>query len=168
MSNSVEALMERISNWLYNLQKLVLLILVTVITVINMAQITGRYVFHFSLPWSEQLSVLLFIVIIMLGGSISIRSNSEIRIAFFNFKNAVAQKCLDLLVDLISFATIIFFITSSVAFFKHSLRFKQVVSSMQISYSYVFIFLIIGFSLMGLEKLFSIVRNIISLTNTKS
>ncbi len=167
MMHSVESCLGRISDALYAVQKIVLLFLVSVITVINIAQIAGRYVFHFSLPWSEQLSVLLFIVIIMLGGSLSIRTNSEIRIAFFNFKSRIAQSYMAAAVDLVSFVTIIFFVNSSISFFKHSLRFKQVVSSLQISYSYIFAFLIIGFVLMGMEKLFNLIRTIINIKNLK-
>lgn len=165
MHSNTEQFMERISSRIYSLQKMILLILVSAITLINIAQITGRYVFHFSLPWSEQVSVLLFIIIIMLGGSIAVRTDSEIKIAFFNFKSVIAQHLLAILVDVVSFVTVIFFVYSSVSFFQHALKFKQVISSVQISYAYVFIFLPIGFILIGLEKLFNIIRKIISMRN---
>ncbi len=165
MANKTESSLERISSGIYAVQKGVLLFLVSAITLINLAQIMGRYVFHFSLPWSEQLSVLLFIVIIMLGGSIAIRSDTEIRIAILKFKTPKVQKWFEILVDVISLVAIIFFVCASVSFFEHSLKFKQLVSSMQISYSYVFFFLPVGFALMGLEKLFNIIRKIVSLKN---
>jgi TRAP-type C4-dicarboxylate transport system permease small subunit len=160
MSGRIENGIGWISGGLFNLQKIVLLILVSVITVINIAQITGRYVFHFSLPWSEQVSVLLFIIIIMLGASISVRTDTEIRIAFFQFKNPVIQLIFSILTDIISLITIGFFVYSSVEFFQHSLKFNQLISSIQVSYSYVFIFLPIGFSLIGIEKVFNIIRKI--------
>lgn len=160
MSGRIEQGIERISSGLFELQKIVLLLLVSVITVVNIAQITGRYVFHFSLPWSEQVSVLLFIIIIMLGASISVRTDTEIKIAFFQFKNPVIQTGFSILADIISLVTIGFFVYSSVEFFQHSLRFKQLISSIQVSYSYVFIFLPIGFALIGIEKVFNIVRKI--------
>ncbi len=163
MAGKMEQTLERISNGIYSLQKGALLFLVSAITLINLAQIAGRYLFHFSLPWSEQLSVLLFIVIIMLGGSIAIRNDSEIKIAILKFKNPRTQQYFSIAVDLISLITIIFFVYASVGFFTHSLKYRQLVSSMQISYSYVFFFLPAGFALMGVEKLFHLIRKIIAL-----
>ncbi len=163
MASKMEFALERISNGIYLTQKCVLLFLVSAITLINLAQIMGRYVFHFSLPWSEQLSVLLFIIIIMLGGSIAIRSDTEIKIAILKFKNPKVQQWFSIVVDSISLVTIVVFVCASVSFFEHSLKYRQLVSSMQISYSYVFFFLPAGFALMGIEKLFNIIRKIISL-----
>ena len=44
-----------LSNWIQKFLQGILLIIGTLLTAVNIAQIVGREI-HFSLPWSEQLS----------------------------------------------------------------------------------------------------------------
>lgn len=55
-----------LSNWIQKFLQGILLIIGTLLTAVNIAQIVGREI-HFSLPWSEQLSTWLLIWTIFLG-----------------------------------------------------------------------------------------------------
>ena len=48
--------------------------------VIIFAQVIMRYVFHYGLPWSEELCRYLFVWIIFIGCSLGVRDNSEMKI----------------------------------------------------------------------------------------
>lgn len=149
-----------LSNAMFSVQKIVLLALVLAMVVINIAQIAGRYLFNFSIPWSEETSVVLFIVIIMLGGNIAVRNDSEIRIAFLSFKSAKANAILGLVIDIVSLITIALFTISAAMLVEHAFKFRQVISSLQLSYAYVFLVLPIGFTMIGLDKIVKIVEKI--------
>lgn len=60
-------------NWLIALALMVLLIVI-------LAQTFTRYVIFYSLPWSEELSRYLFVLLIMLGINIGITKNNFVRI----------------------------------------------------------------------------------------
>ena len=86
------AFFEKIDGFIFRIQKWVLIFLCVAITVINIAQVTGRYVFFYSIPWSEQLSVVLFLFIIFLGQNLATKSDNEIRIDILIFSNEKIKK----------------------------------------------------------------------------
>jgi TRAP-type C4-dicarboxylate transport system permease small subunit len=143
---------KKVERILFATQKVILLIMVMLIVIVNNAQVAGRYIFHYSLPWSEQLSIVLFICIIMLGGNISIKRDDEIRIDL-KFSDPFKQKILNVVRDVISLATLIILLCSSLFLVLHALNFKQVISSMQLNYAYVFMVMSIGFCLMVFDKI---------------
>jgi TRAP-type C4-dicarboxylate transport system permease small subunit len=126
--------------------------MIAAITMINNAQVAGRYVFHYSLPWSEQLSIVLFIFIVMLGGNLSIKKDDEIKIDL-RFANRSKQKVLHIVRDIISLITLTVLFISSVLLVHHALMFPQVISSMQLNYYYVFMVMTLGFGLMIFDKI---------------
>lgn len=65
--------LQRAVNWLIALALMVLLIVI-------LAQTFTRYVIFYSLPWSEELSRYLFVLLIMLGINIGITKNNFVRI----------------------------------------------------------------------------------------
>ena len=63
----VLSILNKLDNAIFVVQKILILIGVIAMVVINGAQVFCRYVIHSSLAWSEQTSVLLFFILIMLG-----------------------------------------------------------------------------------------------------
>lgn len=84
MKNVIK-IMEKIDTAIYQIQKIIFFIVVAAIIVIDMAQILGRYIFSYSIPWSDQVSLLIFCIIIMLGGNIAIKENCEIKVELRRF-----------------------------------------------------------------------------------
>lgn len=152
--------MKKISDALYKVQKVLILIGVFALIIINGAQVYCRYVSHASLGWSEQVSTLLFFILIMLGANLAVKSNSETKIDILQFKNQKANAALKIVTDILCIVALVVFILSSVALLKHAKRFHQYLSSIHLDYFYIYIWLLIGFSLVTFDKCISILKSL--------
>ncbi len=146
------AWLEKIDAAIYKAQKWLLVLLCIAITAINIAQITGRYVFFASIPWSEQLSVVLFLLIIFLGQNLATKADGEIRVDLFAHMPALRRRFL-LVADALCLFTVAVFFVSSIYLVIHASQFRQVISSMQLPYVYVFCMMPLGFGLIFLARL---------------
>lgn len=139
----------------------VVLALVAIITVINVAQIIGRYAFFYSLPWSEELSIYIFFWLIMLGGVYCVRDDVELRIDVLNPKNPKTARALKIVQESLSLFIIAVFFLSSLMHVRHAMNFRQLSSSMQFSMAFVYMIIPVGFLLMALEKALVLTRVIV-------
>lgn len=153
-------ILSKISDALYKVQFVLLEIGVLVLVAVNALQVAGRYFFRYSLPWSEQLSLVLFLALIMLGGSLAMRTDTEIKITLVHFKNERVNLITSAVMDSLSLITIILLIMSSTLLTKQALQLKQVISSMNLDYTYVYSIVVLGFAVMGFEKLINLLKHI--------
>ena len=138
---------DKVGGLVHKCQTAFLTLLCVAITAINIAQIAGRYVFFYSLPWSEPLSVLLFLMIVFLGQNLVTRKDGEIRIEAF------LHKRLQLIVsDLVCLVTVGALLVSSFYLIRHAARFPQIIPSLDLPYYYVFWMMPIGFFLIFLSR----------------
>ena len=72
--------LESISNKIFIVEKWVLMIAVVVVTAVNFINVVMRYVMKSSLAYCENFSLALFMLLILIGGNIAVKSDSEIRI----------------------------------------------------------------------------------------
>lgn len=81
----------------------ILSVLMIIVLGLIFLQVLVRYVFSYSIPWSEELSRFLFIYVIFLSLNITIREKLPIRIDFLdNALKGKAKMLLRLLVEIIS------------------------------------------------------------------
>ena len=113
----------KFSEWIQKVLQGVLLIIGTLLTAINIAQIAGREIIFYSLPWSEQLSTWLFIWTIFLGYHLVIKKDAELTIDAIHFKNHTAQLLLEILRDLLSLVMIVVFLIASIQFLQNSMKY---------------------------------------------
>ena len=151
MKNVVKALTV-LSDWIQKILQVFLLILGTLLTLVNIAQIAGRDLFFYSLPWSEQFSTWLFVWIVFLGYHLVIKKDTELTIDAIHFKNRKAQLGLEIARDLLSLVMILFFFFASVQFEKNALRFPQKLSSMPVNMYVLYAVMPVSFLLMALQK----------------
>ena len=142
----------RISDWIQKLLQAILLVLGTVLTLVNIAQIAGRDLFFYSLPWSEQLSTWLFVWIVFLGYHLVIKKDAELTIDAVHFKKPAAQLVLEIARDIFSLVMILVFFAASIQFLKNALRFPQKLSSMPVNMYVLYAVMPISFALMALQK----------------
>ena len=142
-----------ISDWIQKILQAVLLVFGTVLTAVNVMQVAGRDLFFYSLPWSEQLSVWLFVWIIFLGYHLVLKNDDELTIDVLHFKNEKVQLCLDIIRDLFSLVMIIIFLVASVQFLQNSMQFPQKLSSMPVYKHVIYAIMPPSFALMALQKL---------------
>jgi TRAP-type C4-dicarboxylate transport system permease small subunit len=159
----VYAVLAKIDHGIELLQKALIVLGVLAMVVINGAQVFCRFVVHASIPWSEQISLLLFLVLIMLGGNFAIRTDTETRIEILHFRNENINKVIRIIVDIICIITLVIFLISSVALETKTMRLPQYLSSVQLSYVYIYIWLVIGFALMIFDKVINIIKCILYL-----
>ncbi|WP_319496042.1 TRAP transporter small permease [uncultured Cohaesibacter sp.] len=145
---------------LYEIQKYTLIVLCILVTAINISQIMGRYLFFYSIPWSEQVSVILFVFIIFIGQSLATMKDNEIRIDVFVVPGHRVGDTLLILSDLICLIVLAVLFFSAIGLVGNALRFPQVVSSINLPYYVVFAVIPFGFFLIFVTRLLVLVRRI--------
>lgn len=141
-------------------QKVLILIAVVIMVAVNGAQVFCRYVVHSSLPWSEQLSLLMYLVLVMLGANLAVKSDSETRIDIIMPKDPKHAAGLKLVCDILSLIAIVAFIKSAIALVAYTTKFPNVYSSLKISYNACYVWLIVGFVLIFIDKIINLIKNI--------
>jgi TRAP-type C4-dicarboxylate transport system permease small subunit len=122
-------------------------------------QILTRYVFFYSLSWTEELSRYMFAWLIFLGASIGVGEVIEIRIDFVeSVLKSNGRRVLNIFQDLVSLGVSIVFIVSSLQIIK--LGAYQLSPALQIKMSYVYICIPIGMVLVGYELISRIIGRI--------
>ena len=134
-----------------------LLLLLTILLIF--VQVITRYVFFYSLPWSEELSRYMFIWFVYLSLSVTIRENLSIRIDFLDqILKGKAKDILNLVVDILGFCILVVFVYSSYKLFL--MGFKSKTPAMRIPFYVIYLIMPIGYGLSALEMLIRIVTKI--------
>ena len=154
------AVLKKIDDHIYSVQKIFILVAVAIMVITNGAQVFCRYVLHSSLPWSEQLSLLMYLVLVMLGANLAVKTDSETKIDVLSPKDPKKNAMLRLVCDVFSLVAIVAFIRSAVALVRYTAQFPNSYSSLKISYNYCYVWLIIGFSLIFIDKIINLIKNI--------
>ncbi len=154
------SILNKFDGLLYAVQKVMLLAGVVAMVTINGAQVFCRYVVKSSLAWSEQTSVLLFFILIMLGANLAVKSDSETKIDILRFKNSKANAALHLVTDVLSIVAVAVFLASTLALLDHARHFPQYLSSIKLDYFYIYIWLLVGFVLVLIDKVVNVLKNI--------
>lgn len=127
-----------------------------VIMCIILAQTLGR-VAHLSIPWSEEASRYLFVLLILLGINIGISQNMMVRIDIIdNFLSKSVRKVFDILREIVALAVAVMFFYSTFDMIKIGAFQKS--PAMQIPMSVMYIIMAIGFGLAALAVLFRLIR----------
>lgn len=136
---------------LESLSGLMLLLTILIIFI----QVITRYVFFYSLPWSEELTRYLFIWFVYLSLSISIRENMSIRIDFLDqFLKGKTKKLVGILVDILSLVILVVFIYSSYKLFQ--MGFRSRTPAMGIPFYVIYSIMPVGYLLAAVEMLIKI------------
>ena len=149
----VLSILNKLDNAIFVVQKILILIGVIAMVVINGAQVFCRYVIHSSLAWSEQTSVLLFFILIMLGANLAVKTDTET-------KNDKANATLHLITDVLSVVAVVVFLVSTQALLTQAKNFPQYLSSLKLDYYYIYLWLAVGFALVLIDKIINILKNI--------
>lgn len=79
------------------------------------AQVFFRYVLNASLPWPDELAVLLFGWITWLGGAVGVHRRTHLRMDFVYVRfGAAGRRRLDLVIDLLVLGFLVFLVVKSV------------------------------------------------------
>ena len=140
--------LKNISNKVYIVEKWVLMIAVIAVTAVNFVNVIMRYIFKSGLAYCENLSLTLFMLLILIGGNIAVKSDSEIRIDVCRFKDVRKKNAFKLISDICSIIALVCLLLGSIALVQHTARYNQQVATLPITYLQLYSLLIIGSILM--------------------
>lgn len=124
---------------------------------IVLIQTLTRHVIFYSLPWSEELSRYLFVIMIMLGINIAVSKDMMVRIDMVdNLLSERAKRILKIGQNIIALLIATIFFYSSIDLVSNG--FVQKSSAMQIPMSTVYVFVSIGFLLTMISIIFKIIE----------
>lgn len=156
MSNTFITIFKKVQDVTTTLSGLALLFLVIVI----LLQTFTRFVVFYSLPWSEELSRYLFVIMILLGFNIAITRNELIKIdiidSYLKGRSKMILQCVRLFLAL--FVNIIYIYSS---FYLVRLGQFQLSPAMQIPMCIIYLFIFVGFVLSAI----SLIIEILSIPN---
>ena len=139
---------------------LVLFGILAAMVIIVSAQIVTRYVFFYSLPWSEELSRYLFAYLIFLGACVGVRENNQICIDIIdNFVKGKGAKALVIFQYLVQIAAVCFLFYAAMKLLKVGVR--QLSPAMGLRMSWVYMCFPIGFTLILIEMTVKLVGTVL-------
>ncbi|WHH57983.1 TRAP transporter small permease subunit [Petroclostridium sp. X23] len=153
--------LEKVNSITFLLERWLLIIAVVAMVGINFVQVLCRYVFTYSIPWSEQSSVVLFMMMILIGGNLAMKEDGEIKIEIVKFRDAKKDNILRLIVDIIALVVLMLLLISAVLITQQAYKRPQVLSALPLKYYHLYGMMIIGFTLMVIQKLTNIIKKII-------
>ncbi|QJU17119.1 TRAP transporter small permease [Blautia pseudococcoides] len=162
---SLAKILEKINSITLLIEKWLLIAMVVFMVSINFIQVLSRYIFRYSIPWSEQTSVVLFMFMILIGGNLAIKEDSEIRIEIIKFKNQRSNTRFRLISDVISLLTLGLLFVSAIFLTIQGRTVPQSLSAIPLSYWQLYMVMVIGFGLMFIEKLTNVVKKIVFITD---
>lgn len=159
--------LDRVNGVIQKILQGILGVICMVLLVVNVAQITGRYVFFYSLPWSEELSTYLFIWVIFLGMHLLVREDAELRIDALASKNKKRQLILDSARDVISLVTIGVFFVSCILMIQNAVAFPRRAASFPVNTYIIYSVMPVGYALIFFQKLTNLIRRLMRLKAKK-
>jgi len=130
--------------------------LIGIMCVVFMQTLT-RHVIFYSLPWSEELSRYLFVIMIMLGINIAVSKDMMVRIDMIdNVLSEKGKRAFEIGGNIIALLIATIFFYSSIDLVSNGLVQKS--SAMQISMSTIYIFVSLGFFFTMLSIVFKIIE----------
>ena len=145
-------------HWLQKAVNWVIGVALAVLLTVILAQTVFRYAIFYSLPWSEELSRYLFVVMILLGINIGVTRDIFVRIDLIDgFLSGKWRAAAAVFRDLTALAVSCLFIFSSLPLMRIG-RFQRS-PAMQIDMNVMYGVLLVGFSLTTLAILLKLLAN---------
>lgn len=146
---ALHGMLQRVINWIIGAA---LMILLTVI----LAQTFFRYVVFYSLPWSEELSRYLFVLMILLGINIGITRDNFVRIDIIdNFLPKTLKPVMEVFRELLALFVACMFAYSTMPLMRIA-KFQRS-PAMQITMDWMYLILFVGFALAVLSIILKLI-----------
>jgi len=155
-------LLIKLSDAVFLVEKWLLLAAVVAAVFVNFANVCLRRLAGGGLSYCETLSVCLFMFMVVIGGNIAVKTNNEIKIDIFRFKDPRKNAAFQLIADVISIAAIIFCLAGLFATVQNVLVNQQKVTPLPIYTYHVYIVMTIGFFMILLDHIIIFLRHILT------
>lgn len=159
----VYELLIKLSNAIFFVEKWLLLIAVTAAVCVNFVNVCLRYLSHGGLAYCETLSVCLFMFMVVIGGNIAVKTNSEIKIEIFRFKDLRKSAAFQLIADVVSIAALVFALVGLFATVGNVMVNLQKVTPLPIYTYHIYIIMTIGFFMILLDHVIIFLQHLLTL-----
>jgi TRAP-type C4-dicarboxylate transport system permease small subunit len=131
-----------------------------IIVVVNLAQISGRYLFFHSIAWSEELSTYMYVWIILLSLHMITRERADICIDILSIKNPKTLKIILVARDIITIITVLVLFVSSIMIIKNAFLFPRRTASLGLTTAPLYLVMPFSFALVLLQRFTNMLHNI--------
>jgi TRAP-type C4-dicarboxylate transport system permease small subunit len=143
--------LDALSDYIDRILQIILAVLSVVMVGVNLAQISGRYLFFHSITWSEELSTYTYVWIVFLALHMIIREHVELTIDVWKFKSRKSELSFGSLRDILSIITVIILFVASILLIKNAMRFPRKTASLGITIIGLYFCMPISFALVLLQ-----------------
>ena len=150
-----------LSNAVFKIEKWLLLLAVVVVTAVNFLNVVLRYAMNSGLAYCEMLSIVLFMFMVIIGGNIAVKNDTEIRIDIVNFKSARKNAAFRLFSDIISIAALVLAIIGLFATIQAVMKHQQRVTPLPIYTYHIYICMLVGFCMILLDHVIVFLRHVL-------
>ena len=159
---------EKISEYIDKVLQIALSVLAVTLVVVNLTQVAGRYLFFYSLPWSEELSVYMYAWLIFLALHALARNREELTIEVFTFKSVKSENIMGIFRDALVLITLVFILVASWQMIGFATRFPRSTAALWgISTTPLYYVMPFSFILVIFQKILSIFQRIRDIRNAK-
>ena len=158
----VYELLVKLSDAIFFVEKWLLLVAVVAAVCVNFANVCLRYLANGGLSYCETLSICLFMFMVVIGGNIAVKTNSEIKIDIFRFKDPRKNAAFQLIADVVSIAAIMFALVGLFATVQSVMVNLQRVTPLPIYAYHIYIAMTIGFFMILLDHIIIFLQHILA------
>lgn len=162
--NGLKNVLEKISSSVYKVEKVILVLAVIVEVGLNFINVILRYGTGHSIAACETLSVVLFMLMILLGGNIAVKSDSEIKIDLIHFKSEKTMAIYKMVVEVICIAAVCWLLAGTVSMTQNALKMPSQVIPLPIYTYHEYFLMIAGLVLVLLDHLILFLKRALVLT----
>lgn len=159
--------MKKVLKWLdENVELYLCVFLMSFMTLLIFVQVVMRYVFNNSLSWSEELARYVFIWLIYIGISYGCKLRKHIKIdaALYLFPKK-AQPYVVLVGDILFIAFALYIAYTGLFYSIYQIQYNMRSPALKIPYQYIYMSTVVGFGLVAIRQLQTIVYRIKCLKN---
>lgn len=150
----------KLSDWVYSLEKIIAVILCTIILFSLAAGVLYRYALHSPLIWSDETAIFALVWLTFIGGSMGIKLNESPAITLFMDKiKGTTRKILLAVGTLTVLAFVIYIFYLSIIWLSSPNILVQKSSSMQMPMIYAYLSVPVSFLFMTIHTLSLLIKN---------
>lgn len=161
-------LLVRVSDTIFKVEKWLLLAAVVAVTLVNFLNVILRYLLNSGLAYCEMLSIVLFMFMVIIGGNIAVKSDSEIRIDMLTSRDPKKRALFRFVSDVISIAALVLGIAGLFATIGATTKNLQRVTPLPIYTYHIYIAMTVGFFLMLLDHVIVFAEHLLTIAGIKT
>lgn len=131
-----------------------------ILLLVNLAQISGRYLFFHSILWSEELSTYMYVWIVFLSLHMITRERADICIDMLHIKSPKITKIILIGRDIVTIITVLVLFVSSIMIIRNALLFPRNTASLGVTTAPLYLVMPFSFLLVLFQRFTNMLHNL--------